>query len=414
MNLPPRSSWRRHGNRLLWALAALLAVAALLRLGLELHRAVLETGRLGAIDLRILYRQVGPWFAGLPLFKALASAVYPPATYVLLWPFFGWLDETPARWLWAGASLLALFWLARTGVQESGARTPAQRAVAALVPLAMTATGVTLGNGQMTLLLVAPAVAAALLVYQGRRPALRDDLLAAALLVFSLMKPTLSAPFFWLLLFAPGRRARPASFAVAGYVLLAFLACAFQEGGIVSLHVQWLQRGLVGAADGAVDGGYANLHSWLAALRLQQLLPLPVLLAAGALLSVGTLLGLGVWVCRHRHVDVWLLLGVTGIVARVWTYHRVYDDVLILLPMIALARLAAAGGGRSGTGAAVLLAVTAFTVLAPAGWPTGGCTLAWTGTLFFLMARAAQQRKALAAASAQNAVPHAATAVQAA
>jgi hypothetical protein len=37
--------------------------------------------------------------------------------------------------------------------------------------------------------------------------------------------------------------------------------------------------------------------------------------------------------------DLWLLLGVTAIVARLWTYHRRYDDLLLLLPMITLFRI---------------------------------------------------------------------------
>ena len=45
---------------------------------------------------------------------------------------------------------------------------------------------------------------------------------------------------------------------------------------------------------------------------------------------------LGCWTLRHRAGDVGLIFGVTAIVARFWTYHRVYDDLLILLPMVAL------------------------------------------------------------------------------
>lgn len=36
---------------------------------------------------------------------------------------------------------------------------------------------------------------------------------------------------------------------------------------------------------------------------------------------------------------MWLLLGVTAIVSRVWTYHRLYDDLLLMIPMIALYRV---------------------------------------------------------------------------
>jgi len=41
----------------------------------------------------------------------------------------------------------------------------------------------------------------------------------------------------------------------------------------------------------------------------------------------------------ERRAERWPLLGVIAIVARVWTYHRWYDDLLLLLPLIALFRL---------------------------------------------------------------------------
>ena len=48
---------------------------------------------------------------------------------------------------------------------------------------------------------------------------------------------------------------------------------------------------------------------------------------------------LGAFVYRHRTADPWILLGVAGIVTRIWAYHRVYDDVLVLPALLALARV---------------------------------------------------------------------------
>jgi hypothetical protein len=55
--------------------------------------------------------------------------------------------------------------------------------------------------------------------------------------------------------------------------------------------------------------------------------------------SIMLMVCLGVWVYINRHADMWILLGVSGIIVRLWTYHRMYDDVLIFLPMIALYRI---------------------------------------------------------------------------
>jgi hypothetical protein len=77
---------------------------------------------------------------------------------------------------------------------------------------------------------------------------------------------------------------------------------------------------------------------------------------------------LGWWVFRHRTADTWVLLGVCAIVAHFWMPHRLYDDVLILMPMIALLRLAATGprSDEADITAAILFAATWLTMHAPA------------------------------------------------
>jgi len=111
------------------------------------------------------------------------------------------------------------------------------------------------------------------------------------------------------------------------------------------------------------------------------------------------LLGAAVWVHRYRRSDVWNLMGAMAIVARMGWYHRVYDDLLILLPVIALLRI----GTRPATGdddlrrvPALLLAFACIAAgLLPArshtAWlgflhfPVNALTVAaWLSTLFFL------------------------------
>jgi hypothetical protein len=47
----------------------------------------------GAIDLKILHRLVQLWFVGQPVYPELPGALYPPASYAMLWPFLGWLHN---------------------------------------------------------------------------------------------------------------------------------------------------------------------------------------------------------------------------------------------------------------------------------------------------------------------------------
>ena len=143
-----------------------------------------------------------------------------------------------------------------------------------------------------------------------------------------------------------------------------------------------------------VTAGTANLHLWLAAAGLDNwILPASFLVFTG----------LGLWIYRHRHADLWLLVGVTAIAARFWTYHRVYDDLLLLLPAIALFRLAKKGASDGGidVAAAILLALLVGGTLIPfrllywLKWHlllTGGNAIVWIVALVFLAQQAAREK----------------------
>jgi hypothetical protein len=60
-----------HRYRLLQVVAALMATAAVLKLGLEFHRLVWDSGQTGAVDLKHVNRWVASWFAGLPVLTYL-------------------------------------------------------------------------------------------------------------------------------------------------------------------------------------------------------------------------------------------------------------------------------------------------------------------------------------------------------
>jgi len=255
----------------------------------------------------------------------------------------------------------------------------------------MYATGATIGNGQLIVHLLPMLVAGLLLLQQGQRR-WRRDLRAAALILVALVKPSVSVPFFWIVLFVPGRL-RPALFVSLGYVALTLSAASFQEPGLWSLLQGWLLH----ASEVTATQGYADLHIWLATLGLEEwILPVSLLVLAA----------LGLWTYRHRHVDLWLLLGVTAFVARFWTYHRWYDDLLLLLPMVALFRIAKRGPPADGSDvmAGALLAITMLTTLAPGGlylfpppWDTmyvAGQVFVWIVVLIFLLDRARRERNA--------------------
>jgi hypothetical protein len=383
--------WAAHKAKLLLLACVVMGVLAALKLGDEFQRLLLDPTHQGAIDIRNLQPLVNGWFSGRAVYEELVSAVHPPATYVLLWPLLGWLDLTQARWLWAITSVLSLSLLVYLIVQESGATTRVEYVFVALLALSMNATGVTIGNGQV-ILHILPALLVGLLWLHRSQGSRRLRLAAAGLLLFTLAKPTISAPFLWIVLLSGGGLLITL-LVLFGYVGATLFALPFQSLAPKVLAQGWAQR----ATTVAATGGYANVHRWLAYFELRDWI-FPVSLLAFA--------ALGIWVYRYRWEDIWILLGVTAVSARLWTYHRVYDDVLILLPMVALFRIAKSESSLEATrvAAGLLLAATVLAMVAPArlehaGWPwslvfTVGHALVWLAVLGFLVYQAWRDKKA--------------------
>ena len=103
-----------------------------------------------------------------------------------------------------------------------------------------------------------------------------------------------------------------------------------------------------------------NVHSMLAWGRL------PGWMTLGTL---ATVLLTWAWVVRRRTAPVWTQLGVVGIATVLCTYHAWYDHAVLLLPLVALQRIATGldPGGlapRRARGLAVLLGLS---LLAPGG-----------------------------------------------
>jgi hypothetical protein len=352
-----RNWWIRHHTTVLRFAIAVMVILALLKLGTEFWRLLLDSGPKGAIDLKPIHKIINHWFAGKPVYSESAKAVYPPASYVILWPFLGWLELTPARWLWAITTVGALGWFVYLLLKESRADTSLERAFVALMLLSMNATGVTIGNAQRILHLLPMLLTGLFLLYR-EKGKWYGDLLSAGLILVSLVSPPISAPFFWMAVFIP-RTLRPAIFVSLGYAALTIFALSFQGWNFLELLSGSIKRGLGGIEWGSKGGGYANLHTLLIHLDMKEwILPASLIVLAA----------LGLWVYFYRDADRWLLLGVTALVARFWTYHRLYDNLLILLPMIALFRIVKQGPSVNGEDitAGLLLGITTLIMLAPA------------------------------------------------
>ncbi len=386
-----RMWWARHGRGVLLVSVILMAIAASIWLGYEFYRFFWQPDRIGsrsihpgAIDLKTLHDLVTRWFQGIPIYtgEKAGAAVHPPATYAILWPIYGWTGEKTTMFVWTISAIAALGWLIYLVVRESGATSLIEKIFTALMPLAIYPAGAIVGNGQLVIHIM-PLMIAGILLIRSRAGNRTRDLLCSFLFLAALAKPIISAPFFWIVIFCAGSF-RPAGLICIGYILLTLFAATFQEAGLVSLLQQWMTH----ASNMSVGAGEANIHILLGYLGLQvYLLPASLLL----------LCLLGFWVYRYRHRDIWLLIGVSALIARFWSYHRWYDDLLILLPIVTLFRIAKSDfyALRMGLPAGVLLGITLLFMLAPGGLYllppplnmiyVGSQVVIWIVDLIFLM-----------------------------
>lgn len=332
----------------LWGLTALLAVVAAKRIVLQSLELLSGTSYGAAFDLRLRYDETIRWLSGASM-ADVKGMDYPPATYAVLGPLIGHLGWPAARALWLVLCLVALAMLSVIAVRAVERR-PATRCLAAVLPWAMYGSALTVGVGQLGLICLATGLGGVLLAYKAGSKALRGSL-AGFLFALSLVKPTLTAPWFWLLI--------PASPVAAGVAVILYgaatlAACANRPEPLAQLLTLWIHHGHLHVAR-----GYGSVATWASDLGLDGwIVPL----------GLAMLAGLGLWIFRHRRADLWVLLGVSAFVARFFTYHYYVDDLLFLIPLIALFRLVTRD--RRDRAAAIVFLLGALSQLTPTRWFT--------------------------------------------
>lgn len=306
-----------------------MLLAAAVRIPTSVQTLTVGQTDTAARDLLAQQNVAKVWFDGRPTYGEEPLASYPPATYAVLWVLVGGLDQEAARWLWALLSLCALGLVSFVAVRVAGFERWPQRAMLAVLPFSIYGSAQSIWNGQLTPLVLAALGVCMLLIDSPRRYWWRDGLLAGCFLI-ALTKPSLSAPFFWVVLLRRGGQ-RASVLIVAGYVGLTALATSYQTGGATAVFSTWLERAQRGIVKGSSLNGYGSLSDLLGTLDLS---------AYSIYASLAALGACGLLVLLTRDRDLWLVIGVVAIVSRLWTYHRVYDDGVVLFALLSLARVA--------------------------------------------------------------------------
>ena len=387
--------WERWGRVAVWLATLGVSVIAIHRMSYALPHAVRKVEHWSAVNVAYRYDELTRFFGGVPIYhENFGRLTYPPATYVFLWPVLGWLPLESARVLFVATNLASAIVIALLAYRLADRHPQAERFLIVAMVFACYPLQISVFLGHMPAQVVALVAIAALILRA--RVSWATDVAASACLAASLVKPTLAPPLVAAVLIATWRW-RPVLLTGGIYAGVALIASTAQPAGFVELHLAWLRANTSHAVAAELIEALPNLHNWLSWAGHGRWGPAASILA---------LVGYSVWAWRRRHADVWLLLGTGALVARLWSYHRPYDDIVILLAAIALLRVARGPDPGLRIPAAVLFAVTCLTLLTPA-WalynldrPTiravyTAQTTVWVTVMAFLLFRGKKQLTAI-------------------
>ncbi len=304
----------------------------------------------------------------------------------MLWPLIGWLPAAAVRPFWAITTLACLALLIAQLFRIAQPQRLIHKVFLSLLPLCLYATGAAIGNGQLVIHLL-PCLLGSFILLQdistGQKAHNWQTIsLMALLMLLALVKPNVTAPFFWILLF---KSPLSGLLSAASYAFLTVIAALFQPefDGPIHLFKAWLTMGMAGVYYGATpyveyEGGGSiassvTAHSVVGFFNFDRL-DFVDFSGYNQAVSFGALFLLGLWTYFNRSKNIWILASVAAIVSKYWTYHGWYDDLVLLIPMVALFGLAQWDGGLQhfGSGAyqrfaRVLFGLMFVLMLAPGG-----------------------------------------------
>jgi Glycosyltransferase family 87 len=276
-------------------------------------------------DLYFRYQPQGPVIPPKPITRdttidtelgLVPQLAYPPWSYtlgtVILWP------PWPAVRYWAALlDALGLLFVATWGWNHARGIGRASAALVAMSCLSCADYLTVLRLGQLAIYILAFLLAAMLLERRGH------GILSGLMLGMAMIKPTIAAPFILVPLILGRWRTVATCVAVVG----AGAAVAWVQTGVNP--VEMLQQMVAVAEQIEIPKREPGPVTWL--IQLGWTVP-----AASKIASVlfMTPCIAAMWICRGRPIEV--LFAIAAVTAQVWTHHKGYDSVVLLLMLVPL------------------------------------------------------------------------------
>jgi Glycosyltransferase family 87 len=301
-----------------------------LRLRWVEHRYLMGHGQ-DPFDIYFRYQPQGPVTPPKPITRdttidpelgGVPNLAYPPWSYplgtVILWP------PWPAVRYWAGLlDAVALALVVAWAWNRARPLGRAEATVVVAVCLSCADSFTVLRLGQLAIYILGFLLAAMLLERRGR------DISSGLMLGLAMIKPTIAAPF----VLVPLIRGRWRSVAICIALVGAGSAVAWIRTGVNPLEM--VQQMVAVAEQVEIPLGEPGPVTWLIGLGLSAS-------AASKIAGVAFLIPCiaAMWWCRGRPVEV--MYAIAAVTAQVWTHHKGYDSVVLVLMLVPLLTLALA------------------------------------------------------------------------
>ncbi|MGM0589532.1 MAG: hypothetical protein ACQETE_14010 [Bacteroidota bacterium] len=257
------------------------------------------------------------------IYLTISDAAYPPSSYALMGPFLGWYPYNIVDEIWALVNIIALIfsgYIVYKLIEEKGI---AYQISLLAIPLFLSfqSLGMVLGVGQITILYVSLLL---LVVYIGYAQPFNkwiNLLVSSILLAISMGKFSLIIPICFVFLF--DKRFRGILFGAVGInVLISWYIAIQLETTIWAIIADIYQNTKEIVALGSID-----VHSMLHHLGIS-----PDYSAFVSLLFL--LLLVHFLISLQKNNTIFLKLAIAAIIARFWTYHAHYDNIVLVFLLI--------------------------------------------------------------------------------
>ena len=276
-------------------------------------------------DLYFRYQPQGPVIPPKPITRdttidaelgPVPQLAYPPWSYtlgtVILWP------PWPAVRYWAALlDALGLLSVATWGWSHARRLGLASAALVAMTCLSCADYLTVLRLGQLAIYILAFLLAAMLLERRGH------SVLSGLMLGMAMIKPTIAAPFILIPLILGRWRTVATCIAVVG----AGAAVAWVQTGVSP--VEMLQQMVAVAEQIEIPKREPGPVTWLIQLGLSA----PVASKIASVLFITPCIA-AMWICRGRPIEV--PFAIAAVTAQIWTHHKGYDSVVLLLMLVPL------------------------------------------------------------------------------